>query len=442
MEPEFAYAKSRGLSVAYAVLGEGPLDLVVVPGFVSHLEAALEHPVIASSLSRLASFARVITFDKPGTGLSDPVEGVPTLEQRMDDLTAVLDDAGVERGALFGFSEGALMCALFAATHPARTRALIMYGCYARGLAADDYPWAPTPEQVDLAVQMIEADWGHGAFLDLYAPSAAGNPNFARWWAHYERVSASPAMATAVVRQAAETDIRGVLPAISVPTLILHRRGDQLLPIEGARYAAAHIPGAHLVELDGIDHFPFAGDTEALLDEVESFLTGTRHAPDLNRQLLTVLFTDIVGSTERAAELGDRCWRALLETHDQVVRQQLKRFRGEEIKTIGDGFLATFDGPARGVQCAQAITLAARQLGIDIRAGLHTGECEIRESDITGMAVNIGARVCALADSGEVLVSNTVKDLVVGSAITFEPRGSRPLKGVPGEWPLFAAAGT
>lgn len=442
MEPEFAYARSRGLSIAYAALGEGPLDLVLVPGFVSHLEVAFEHPVIAESLRRLASFARVITFDKPGTGLSDPVEGVSTLEGRMDDLTAVLDDAKVERGVLFGISEGALMCALFAATHPARTRALVMYGCYAKGLAADDYPWAPTLDQVDLGVRMIEADWGHGAFLDLYAPTAAGNPDFATWWAHYERVAASPAMATAIVRQAAETDIREVLSAISVPTLILHRRGDQLMPAEGARYVAARIPGARLVELDGVDHFPFAGDTEALLDEVETFLTGTRHAPELNRQLFTVLFTDIVSSTVRAADLGDRRWRTLLETHDEVVRQHLKRFRGQEVKTIGDGFLATFDGPARGVQCAQAITVAARRLGIDIRAGLHTGECEMREADIAGMAVHIAARICALADSGEVLVSSTVKDLVVGSAIGFEPRGSSPLKGVPGEWTLFAATGT
>ena len=361
----------------------------------------------------------------------------------MDDLTAVLDDAGVERGALFGFSEGALMCALFAATHPARTRALIMYGCYARGLAADDYPWAPTPEQVDLAVQMIEADWGHGAFLDLYAPSAAGNPNFARWWAHYERVSASPAMATAVVRQAAETDIRGVLPAISVPTLILHRRGDQLLPIEGARYAAAHIPGAHLVELDGIDHFPFAGDTEALLDEVESFLTGTRHAPDLNRQLLTVLFTDIVGSTERAAELGDRCWRALLETHDAgrtPAAQTLSR-RGDQDDWRRLPRNLRRPRPRSPMRPSDHASLPASS-GSTYAPGFIPGSARSGNPTSRGMAVNIGARVCALADSGEVLVSNTVKDLVVGSAITFEPRGSRPLKGVPGEWPLFAAAGT
>jgi class 3 adenylate cyclase len=294
---------------------------------------------------------------------------------------------------------------------------------------------------VDLAVQLIQAEWGHGAFLDLYAPSASSDPGFARWWARYERLAASPAMATAIIQLAAETDIREVLPAISVPTLVLHRRDDQLLPVEGARFVAERIGGANLIELDGVDHFPYVGDTDAMMDEIESFLTGTRHAPDLNRQLLTVLFTDIVGSTERAADLGDRRWRALLEGHNEAVREQLRRFRGEEVKTIGDGFLATFDGPARGVRCAQAIALTARQLGIDVRTGLHTGECEIQESDITGMAVNIGARICALADPGEVLVSSTVRDLVVGSAIAFEPRGSHPMKGVPGEWTLYAAAG-
>lgn len=439
MEPQIAYAKSHGLSVAYAVLGSGPPDLVVVPGFVSHLEVALEHPAIAGALARLASFARVITFDKPGTGLSDPVDGAPTLEERMDDLAAVLDAAGVERAALVGISEGALMSALFAATHPGRTQALVMYGCYAKGLAAADYPWAPTRKQVDLAVRMIQEDWGRGAFLDLYAPSASGDAGFARWWARYERLAASPAMAEAVVTLAAASDIRRVLPAISVPTLVLHRRDDALLPVEGARFVAGRIPGARLVELTGVDHFPYTGDTEAFLDEIEAFLTGTRHAPDLNRQLLTVLFTDIVGSTERAAELGDRRWRTLLEHHNDAVREQLRRFRGDEVKTIGDGFLAIFDGPARGVQCAQAISRDARGLGIEIRAGLHTGECEMQESDITGMAVNIGARVCALAGPGDVLVSSTVKDLVVGSALAFEPRGSHLLKGVPGAWTLFAA---
>jgi class 3 adenylate cyclase len=441
VELDIAYAKSRGLSVAYAVIGEGPLDLVVVPGLVSHVEAAFDQPALERTLRRLASFARVITFDKPGTGLSDPVDGAPTLEERMEDLAAVLDAVNADRPALLGVSEGAPMCALFAATYPARTRALIMYGCYARGTADDDYPWAPEPVQVELACELIDAEWGHGALLDLYAPSVAGDPAFARWWARYQRLAASPAMAKAVVRLAAEIDIRDVLPAVAVPTLVVHRRRDGLWPVEGARYVADKIPGARLVELDGVDHAMFVGDTDALLGEIETFLTGARHAPDTDRQLLTVLFTDIVGSTERAAELEDRRWRSLLESHDAAVREQLRRFRGTEIKTTGDGFLATFDGPARGVECAREITAAVRQLGVEVRAGVHTGECEVLAGDVAGMAVNIGARIGALAQPGEVLVSSTVRDLVVGSGLEFEPRGSHTLKGVPGDWNVFAATG-
>jgi pimeloyl-ACP methyl ester carboxylesterase/class 3 adenylate cyclase len=439
--PEISYAKSRGLSVAYSVAGEGPLDLVMVPGFVSHLEGALGQPRIARPVQRLASFSRVIVFDKPGTGLSDPTDGPATLEERMEDLTAVLDAAGSERAALFGISEGALMCALFAATHPDRTRALIMYGSYARGIADDDYPWAPQQVQVDLGAEMIEEEWGTGVMQDVYAPSTLGDPDFASWWARYQRMAASPGMAKAAAELAAAVDIRDVLPAISVPTLILHRKDDSLWPIEGARYIAEQIEGAEIVELEGIDHFPFAGDGEALVSQIESFLTGSQHEPEPERKLLTVLFTDIVDSTERGAELGDRRWRELLEGHDEVVREQLGRYRGREVKTTGDGFLATFDGPARGIECARAIAAAMRPLGIEVRAGLHTGECEIRGEDIGGITVNIGARISALAGAGEVLVSGTVKDLVVGSDIAFEPRGSHALKGVPGEWAIFSASG-
>jgi class 3 adenylate cyclase/pimeloyl-ACP methyl ester carboxylesterase len=434
-----SYARSRGLSVAYAVVGDGPLDLVLVPGFVSHLEAAFEQPAIAHFVRRLASFARVITFDKLGTGLSDPIDGAATLEQRMEDLTGVLDAVGAERVVLLGVSEGAPMSALFAATYPERTLSLIMYGSYARGLNNDECPWAPTREQIDLALEMMEAEWGRGALLDLYAPSVAGDPEFARWWARYQRQAASPAMARAVVELAAQIDIRDVLPAISVPTLVLHRAGDLLWPIEAGRYVAEHIPGARLVELDGMDHWPFVGDTEALTGEIESFLTGARQAPAPDRQLLTVLFTDIVGSTERATELGDRRWRALLESHDEVAREAIGRFRGREVKSTGDGFLVTFDGPARGIDCALAMAARMRSLGVEVRAGLHTGECEIRGDDVGGVAVHIGARISALAGPGEVLVSSTVRDLVAGSGIAFEPRGEQTLKGVPGEWRLFAA---
>ena len=441
MEPEISYAKSRGLSIAYSVAGDGPLDLVVVPGFVSHQEAAFRQPAIARAMRRLSSFARVIGFDKPGTGLSDPAKGPSTLEERMEDLTAVLDAVGAERAALFGVSEGAPMCALFAASHPARTEALIMYGSYAKGIATDDYPWAPMQVQADMGGEMIEEEWGTGVMLEVYAPSKVDDPDFARWWAQYQRQAASPGMARAVAELASEVDIRDVLPAISVPTLVLHRTGDQLWPVEGARYISEQIEGAKFVECEGIDHFPFVGDSDALFSEVESFLTGSRRMPELERQLLTVMFTDIVDSTQRGAELGDRLWRNLLDGHDDVVREQIGRFRGEEVNTTGDAVLATFDGPARGIACASEITSAVRPLGIEVRAGLHTGECEIRGDDIGGITVNIGARISALAGPGEVLVSGTVKDLVVGSEIEFEPRGSHPLKGVPGEWDVFAATG-
>jgi class 3 adenylate cyclase len=433
-----SYTKSRGLSIAYAVRGDGPIDLVIAPGFVSHIEAALEQPALEGFLNRLASFARVIVFDKAGTGLSDPIEEVTTLEERMEDLVAVLDAVGSEHVALFGVSEGAPMCALFAASHPERTRALIMYGSYAKGIADDDYPWAPLREQVELGAEMIEELWGTGVLLDVYAPSRAEDPEFARWWARYQRLAASPGMAKAVARLAAEVDIREVLPAISAPTLVLHRSGDLLWPVEGARFVSEQIEGARLVVCDGIDHFPFAGDTDQLLSEIETFLTGSRAEPDPERQLLTVLFTDIVDSTRRGAELGDRRWRHLLEGHDVVVREQLSRFRGQEVKTTGDGFLATFDGPARGIHCARAIAEGVQPLEIEVRAGLHTGECEVRGDDIAGIAVNIGARISALADPGQVLVSSTVRDLVVGSDFDFEPRGEHALKGVPGEWSLFS----
>jgi pimeloyl-ACP methyl ester carboxylesterase len=439
VEADIRYAQSRGLSVAYAESGEGELDLVVVPGFVSHLEVGLEQPLLAQMFRRLASFARVITFDKPGTGLSDPVSGAPTLEERMEDLRAVMDAAGAERAALLGASEGAPMSALFAATHPGRVRALIMYGSYARGTASADYPWAPSPDQIAAAVEAIGELWGTGAMLEAFAPSVAGEPDYVRWWARFQRMAASPAMAKAVVELAAEIDVTDVLPGIRVPTLVLHRTDDMLWPVEGARFVAERIPGARLVEVPGIDHQPWVGDVEPLMAEIESFLTGARHAPEPDRQLLTVLFTDIVGSTGRAAELGDHRWRELLETHDQCVRGKLDAHRGLEVKTTGDGFIATFDGPARAVHCALEICEAVGPIGVQVRAGVHTGECEVTGDDVVGIAVNIGARVGDLAGPGEVLVTGTVKDLVVGSSLDFEPRGTHELTGVPGEWNLFAA---
>ena len=440
LDPEIGYARSRGLSVAYAVLGEGPIDLVVVPGFVSHIEGSLAYPPIARVFGRLSSFARLITFDKPGTGLSDPVSGAPTLEERMEDLHAVLDAVGSERTALFGYSEGGPMSVLFAASYPSRTSALVMFGSYARGSAAPDYPWAPGPEQVEAAAEMIHDGWGTGVWLDAYAPSLADDPATMSWWKRYQRQAASPAMAEAVTRLAAEIDVREVLPAISVPTLIMHRSGDLMWPLEGSRYLAEHIAGARFVELEGIDHIPFAGEVEPILAEVESFLTGTQRSVETERRLLTVLFTDIVSSTERAAELGDRRWRGLLERHDATAGGEIERHGGRAVKTMGDGFLATFTGPARAIACARALIEVASSLDLELRAGIHTGECEIVGDDISGMAVNIGARVGALAGAGEVLVSRTVKDLVVGSGLEFEPRGTHALKGVPGQWGLFAVA--
>jgi class 3 adenylate cyclase len=382
----------------------------------------------------------VITFDKPGTGLSDPVEGVPTLEERMEDLAAVLDAVGGECASLLGVSEGAPMSALFAATHVDRVRALVMYGSYAKGSWAEDYPWAPTPQQGEAGAELIEAAWGQGVWLDALAPSFAGDAELLRSWSRYERQSASPGMAKAIGHLATQVDIREILPAISVPTLLLHRAGDMSRPVEGARYMAERIPGATLVELEGDDHFPFAGDVDALIDELETFLTGARPARESDRRLLTVLFTDIVGSTQRAAELGDRHWRTLLERHDELARAEIQRQGGRTVKSIGDGFLATFEGPARSIECARALAEATPQIGIEIRAGIHTGECELIGDDIGGMCVHLAARVCRFAGPGEVLVSRTVKDLVVGSGIEFEERGAHELKGVPGQWELFAVA--
>jgi class 3 adenylate cyclase/pimeloyl-ACP methyl ester carboxylesterase len=438
IEPRISYAESRGLKVAYAIVGDAPLDLIFVPGFVSHVEASLEFPPIRRAIDRLTRFARVISFDKPGTGLSDPVEGVPTLEERMEDLTAVLDAAGVKRAVLFGASEGAPMSALFAATHVERVIALVMYGSYAKGSWAEDYPWGPKPEQTAAGAELIDEGWGQGFSLEVFAPSFAEDPKLVRWWARYERQAASPAMAKAISRLATEVDVREILPAIRVPTLVVHRRGDIAVPVEGARYIAERIPGARLVELDGCDHFPYAGDVDSLIDEVESFLTGARPVRPVDRRLLTVLFTDIVDSTRRAAALGDRGWHRLLDDYEQVSAQQIAAFQGRHVKSTGDGFLATFDGPARAIRCALAVSKAVSDLGIEVRAGLHTGEIDTRDDDVVGIAVHLAARVAALAGPSEVVVSRTVKDLVAGSELVFENRGTHSLKGVPDNWQLFA----
>ena len=438
--PETRFARSGDVHIAYQVVGNGPLDLVYVPGWVSNVGLNWEEPSYARFLTRLASFARLILFDKRGTGLSDrvPDRELPTLELRMDDVRAVLDAAGSERAALLGVSEGGPMCALFAATYPDRTVALVMYGSYARRQRTADYPWGQSEEDLAAFLREIEEDWGGPVGRAARAPSAVGDERFMSFWASYLVQSASPQAALSLVRMNAEIDVRPILSAIQVPALILQRTGDRVVRTEEARYLAERIPGADLVLLAGDDHLPWVGDQDAVLDEIEQHLTGIRRGPQLDRVLATVLFTDIVDSTKKAAELGDARWKGLLHAHDERVRTELSRFRGVEVKTTGDGFLASFDGPARAVGCAQAIAEGVRELGIEIRAGCHTGEVEVLAGDLGGIAVHIGARVAALAGAGEVLVSSTVKDLVVGSGLGFEDRGVHQLKGVPDAWHLYA----
>lgn len=440
--PTTKYARSGDVNIAYQVLGGGDLDLVYVMGWVSHLDLYWDEPSLARFLNRLASFSRLILFDKRGTGLSDrvPLKELPTLEQRMDDVRAVMDAVGSARAALFGVSEGGPMSALFAATYPDRTAALVIYGSYAKRIWDTDHPWAPSAIDRDSWLRYIYEEWGTPLDIEERAPSVAKDPRFRQWWATYLSRSASPGAALALSTMNADIDIRHVLGTIRVPTLILHRADDLTLRVEGARYMAERIPEAKYVELPGKDHLPWVGDQDAILDEIEEFLTGVRRGPEPDRVLATVLFLDIVGSTERAAALGDRGWRDLLQSFYAVVRRELERYRGREIDTAGDGILATFDGPARAVRCAAAACRSVRGLGIETRAGLHTGEVETLGDKIGGIAVHIGARVGALAGAGEVLVSSTVKDLVAGSGIEFADHGRHTLKGVPGEWQLFIVA--
>ena len=443
MEAETRYAKSGDLHIAYQVVGQEQQDaghdLVLVPPFVSHVEHYWEEPTVARFLTRLASFSRLILFDKRGTGLSDrvPPDRLPTLEERMDDVRAVMDAAGSQRAALFGPLEGGPMAAVFAATYPDRTIALVLYGTFASTVRDATYPWAMDPEERRGVIEQLPEQWGRGAYVELLAPSMAGDEAFRRWWARLERLGASPGAAMALRRMNGEIDIRRTLSAIRVPTLVLHRTGDLDTSVEEGRYLAAHIPEARFVDLPGADHLPWAGDQDAIVDEVEEFLTGVRPAAEPDRVLATVLFTDIVGSTTRAVELGDRRWRDLLSNHNAIVRRELERYRGREVKTIGDGFLAMFDGPARAIRCASAVRDGVRGLGLAIRAGLHTGEAELIGDDVGGIAIHIAARVIARARPHEVLVSSTVKDLVTGSGIEFDDRGTHRLKGVPGSWRLF-----
>jgi class 3 adenylate cyclase len=438
--PETRFAKAGELSIAYQVVGNGPVDVILVPQWLSNIEQYWEHPSAAHFLRRIASFARLIIFDKRGTGLSDPVPDTQTLEERMDDVLAVMDAAGSERAVLLGPSEGGPMAALFAATHPERCERLVLYGACARWLRAPNYPEGRPAEVAALYGERWIEGWGSGASLAVLAPSLARDERFRRWWGRFERHSVRPGMVRPIIETINETDVRAVLPAIRVPTLIIHRRGDRLVDVANGRYLAAQIEDARYVELPGDDHIYFAGDADAILDEIEEFVTGGHGSYDAERVLTTVLFTDIVSSTAHASRLGDRRWHDLIDDHDRLVAGQIADHRGRRIRTTGDGVFATFDGPARAIRCALAVIDAARDLDLEIRAGLHTGECELAGDDLAGVTVHIGARIADLAEPSQVLVSGTVRDLVVGSNIAFRYYGEQSLQGVPGAWRLFTVS--
>lgn len=440
MIPETRYARLGDLHLAYQVLGDGPMDILLLDQWFSHMEAQWEVPPLATLRERLAEFGRLVMFDKRGTGLSDPIptSALPTIEEWMRDIPAVLDAVGSEKAALIANIGGGILAIPFAAAHPERVASLILIDCFARFQAAPDFPIGAPPEAVAEALDQAEGSSGRGTQIDLFAPSVAQDERLRRAWSRYERQAASPGSTKAIVRLIYESDVRGVLPAIRVPTLVVHRAEATGFRVEHGRYLAQHIAGARYVELPGLDNLIWAGDQQAMVAEIQDFITGVRPAPQPHRVLATVLFTDIVESTRLAAELGDERWKAVLADHYRVARRQLDRFGGHEVKTVGDGILATFDGPARAVRCAAAIRDGVREFGLELRAGVHTGEIEVQPDDIGGLGVHIGARVSALAAGGEVLVSSTVKDLVVGSGLGFVDRGTHVLKGVPGEWQLFA----
>jgi class 3 adenylate cyclase len=438
--PQTRYARVGDEFVAYQSQGDGPVDLMFVPEWTNHVELQWEEPACARFLDRLSSFSRLVLFDKRGTGLSDPValDKVSGLEPWMDDVHAVLDAVDARDAVIVASGAGGPMAMLYAATHPDRTRALVLCNTAARLVTSDDYPYGLSPELVPRVLAWTRDTWGTGSTFPMGAPSAAADAHSKDFHARMQRQSASPGVAVAMQEMLLGVDVRSVLPALRMPVLVLHRSDDQLVSIEHGRYLAEHIDGARFVTLPGNDHLYYAGDADALLDEIQEFVTGARGTPEPDRVLATVLFTDIVGSTDVAVNLGDARWRMLLDRHDAVVRHQLERFRGREIDTTGDGFFATFDGPARALRCACAIRDAVRGIGLEVRVGVHTGEIEVRGSNYSGIGVNIGARVGAHAAAGEVLVTRTVVDLVAGSGIQFVDRGTARLKGVPGEWQLAA----
>jgi class 3 adenylate cyclase/pimeloyl-ACP methyl ester carboxylesterase len=441
MAPVTRYARSGEASIAYQVVGDGPLDMLFLPGWISQIEQLWEAPANRRFLERLAAFSRLILYDSRGTGLSDRVLEAYTLEQEAQDAVAVLDAAGSERTAVFTYSVGGLIGAQLAADRPERIGALIMYASTARTSWAPDYDWALTREEREELTERNLSTWGevNGPAMSLFAPSVGEDAALAAWFARLQRLAASPGEARIISKAMVDLDVREALPRIRVPTLVMHRPQEQVWDVRHSRYLAEHIPGARYVELDGVDSFPFVGDSDAIIEEIEEFLTGVRTGGEVERALLTVMFTDIVDSTSRAARVGDGRWRDLLAQHDEQVRLELARFGGRDVKTVGDGFLATFAGPpSRALRCALAVTRAAHELGVEVRVGMHTGECELIGDDVGGMAVHIASRVSGLAGPSEVLVSGTVFGTVVGGPFTFEDRGFHELKGVPGRWPLFA----
>ena len=435
--PQTRYTKSGDVTIAYQVLGDGPIDLVYAPGWVSNVEYGWQNPDFARFFRRLSSFCRLMLFDKRGTGLSDREVGFPTLDQRTDDIRAVMNAVGSDKAAIMGVSEGGNMSALFAATYPERTQTLILYGCGAKGSWAPDYPWRMKQEEYEGYLVEMERDWGLPFQLKEAAPSVANDEAAQAWFAAYLRFSASPRAAMKISRLNSLIDIREVLPTVQAPTLVLCRQGDQWAKIEEARYLAEHIPGARLVELPGADHLPWWGGQDEVVGEIQEFVTGTREGAPADRVLLTILMTDIVASTEKASSLGDQRWKELLQQHDATVRRQVSKYEGQEINTTGDGFILAFTGPTRAIQCAKTIRRELQSLELEARAGLHTGECERRGGDLSGIAVHIAARILDSASESDILVSNTVKDLVVGSGLEFAEYETRSLKGIPGQWPLF-----
>jgi pimeloyl-ACP methyl ester carboxylesterase len=438
MTSPIRYARSDDVNIAYQVTGDGPFDLVLVPGFFSHLEIDWEYPSSAHLRERLGSFSRLICFDKRGTGLSDRGVGLPDFETRMDDVRAVMDAVGSESAALFGYSEGGPMCVLFAATYPDRTRALVLYGTYAKRRDPDEeYPWAPSWERRVEYARELEETWGENVDLSTMAPNA--DPAMVAWYQRRGRAALSPAGARDLILMNSQADVRELLASVQCPTLVLHRTHDRDSRVDEGRYIAERIPGARFVELSGEDHAPSV-DPDQILDEVEEFLTGARPVPPTDRVLATILFTDLVGSTETARDVGDAAWATLVTSHNDAIRRELVRFSGEEIDTAGDGFLALFDGPARAIRCALGLSDALHDLGLEVRASVHTGEVERREGDKPrGIAIHVGARIMSLAGPGEVLLSSTTRDLVEGAGIELEDRGEHELKGIEGARRLYAA---